>query len=114
MSTWPPAACARKASHARTGTTPPRPSTGPSATCNATTRTRPRTGAEAMPDDIDDEADVVALLYEIGGRRGSTGDRRVREVHQSELHPPDGVVSEAQARAAYRARLHRRSAGRSM
>jgi hypothetical protein len=59
-----------------------------------------------------DDPDVVAVVYEIGGRHESTPDSG-RPVSRDELYPPaDGPVSQDQARGAYRARIANRERGR--
>jgi hypothetical protein len=55
-----------------------------------------------------DDPDVMAVLYEVGGRHESTSDGRGRPVSRDDLYPPErGPVSQEQARAAYRARVAR-------
>ncbi len=60
------------------------------------------------------EDELVAWLYEIGGRRGSDSARMERPVYASELLDPiEGApVPDAAARAAYRARVAARASRR--
>jgi hypothetical protein len=57
--------------------------------------------------------ELIAVVYEIGGRHRSS-ERTEREVHASELADPEpgAPVPDAVARAAYRQRLASRAARR--
>ena len=65
-------------------------------------------GVVAVTDPNDD--DVVAVLYEIGGRRESPNTSRLlyREEFEQLTGDHDGPVSQETARARYRARIARR------
>jgi hypothetical protein len=62
---------------------------------------------DQLDTDDDGDGEVVAVMYEIGSRHGSTSDARTRAVTQAELHPPGGAIPEQRARAAYRDRIAR-------
>jgi hypothetical protein len=59
-----------------------------------------------------DRGDVVALMYEIGGRYRTGDDRREFEVYAGDLAETSGPVAEGAARLAYQARRDRLNARR--
>jgi hypothetical protein len=56
--------------------------------------------------------DIVAMLYEIGGRRDTHDSRPIRRSELDGAGDTDGVIDEQRARQAYRSRIRARASQR--